>query len=576
MKYELIGKNEASLGQIFENRNIPIGNIMGVNSTAVIDPTRLKNMDKAVELVKRHIDNQSLIYIQQDPDADGVTSTALLALYLKKAHPEVSDRLYIGVQEGKQHGFDRNNILTLEEQIGATFDLVIAPDASSNEHELHKELSEGGRDVLVLDHHDADSYSPYATMVNPQLDDYPNKNISGVGVVMKFAQLYDIKFGFDHSSDYYDLVAVGIIGDMIEITTPETVYMIQRGMSQVKTPFLKALYAKQAYSMKNSITPIGISFYVVPLINGMVRAGTQDEKLLMLQASIADEDFDVPSTKRGNKPGDTETICDQAVRIMTNVKSRQGREVDKAIAVIEDTIETNKLNENQLIVVNAEHAFDKGYTGLIANKIMAKYQKPTLIGSVSRGALAGSGRSYDKSSLPDLKSFLQDSGIVNYAEGHGAAHGFSVDEVRIPELLEYSNRELADLDFTPKYLVDFEIDFAEIDGDMMEFLKEIVNLSKYWAKGFDEPYFVIKNLPVGKDDIEIAGDFDSHFIKIKKGALEYLKFRVETKDIQPFLENGLTRINLVGRVAENEFQGKKSLQVFMEDFEVAGSQAFYF
>lgn len=571
MIYTLIGENQKDLAQVFKNRGLNYGDIMGVTDKAVLPPDSMKHMKEAVETVHSHLERDSIIYIQQDPDADGMTSTAALYQYLKTAYPKA--RLIVGIHEGKQHGIDVENVHRLIEE-GKDIRLIIAPDASSNEHDIHEEFKASGIDVVVLDHHDAESYSPFAVMVNPQLDDYANKNISGVGVVLKFAQLFDKMYGFEHSSDYYDLAAVGMIGDMIEITTPETVFIVQKGMSNVKNPFLKALYAKQAYSMKNSVTPIGISFYIVPLMNAVTRAATMEEKALVLEAMLTFEDYDVPSTKRGAKEGDTETLCEQAVRIMANIKARQDREVQKAMDALEQKIEAENLNQHQLLIIDAEGKYSKDYTGLIANKIMAKFQKPTLIGSIHDGEnLAGSGRSYDKSSLPDLKSFLQESGIMNFAEGHGAAHGFSVHKDKIPALLEYANRELVDLDFTPRYLVDFEFDYATLD---YQFLESITNLDKYWAKGFEEPYILFKNIPVPKKAVDISGSFDSHTLKITLPNIDFLKFRVPTEDVQPFNKNELTRINVIGRVSMNEYQGKKKLQVFVQDFEVSSAQAFYF
>lgn len=573
MKYTLLGDNRPDVMQVFLNRGVS-PSILRTTDESLHSPFLLKNMEEAIDLVKKHADNGNLIYIQQDPDADGMTSTTLMYTYLKEVYPDI--KILIGIHKGKQHGIDLDEVEAFEEELGAKIDLVIAPDASSNEHSIHKILSDRGTDVLVLDHHEATEYSPYATMVNPQLDDYPNKNISGVGVVQKFARAFDMKYhdgDLTLSDKHYDLVAIGMIADMIEINTPEAVHMVQKGMSNLNNLFVKALYAKQDYSMRGQITPTGISFYIAPLLNAVTRTATQEEKLLVLKAMVADKEYEVPSTKRGAKEGDTEILQEQAVRIMVNIKSRQGRLVDKAIQFVDGKIEQENLADNKLIVVDIEEQFEKEFTGLIANKVMAQYQKPVLIGSVKNGILAGSGRSYDKSSLPDLKGFLNESGIVNFAEGHASAHGFGVDVDKLPTLLEYSNEKLADLDFTPQYLVDYEWDASEIKT---EFLEELIRLQSFWAKGLEEPYFAIKNLRVPKGAVELGGDFDSRTFKITLPHFSLIKFRVPYEKVKPFVDNQSTTMNLIGRVSLNEFQGKKTIQVFMEDFEVVGAQKFYF
>lgn len=575
MKYRLIGQDEASLANIFRNRGLKSTDILGVTEKALHNPFLMKNMEKAVDKVKEHLDKESLIVIQQDPDADGYTSTALFYQYIKRVAPDAS--LVVLIHEGKAHGIDLKSVMNLieDETVMANYNsvLVVSPDASSNEHDVHKKLFDLGIDVVILDHHEAESYSPYAVMVNPSLDDYPNKNISGVGVTQKFAKGFDIKYGYDYAEDYYDLVAVGMIADMIEITTPETIFMVQKGMSNVNNEFLKALYQKQAYSMKGAVTPTGISFYISPMINAVTRTATLEEKLMVCKALCNQTKVEVPSTKRGKKEGDTEDMHEQTVRIMANIKSRQGREVDKAINIVESIIEEQELDKNQLIVIDAQHQFSKDFNGLIANKIMAEKQKPVLLGNSTNGILGGSGRTYDKSDLPDLRGFLNESGIVNFAEGHAAAHGFGVNVDRVPELVNYANEKLAGLDFTPNYRVDFTMQYSKID---LAFLEQLTQLSPYWARGIEEPFFLIKDVPVSCKEVEISGDFDSNTLKITKSGFTAMKFRLPDDKVQAFVDNEQVVMDLIGRVSINEYRGKKSLTIFMEDFEVKRTQTFYF
>lgn len=80
----------------------------------------------------------------------------------------------------------------------------------SNDYEQHKELSEKGIDVLVIDHHEAERISEYACVINNQLCDYPTKSLSGVGMVYKFCQLIDKMLGKNIIDNYLDLVALGM------------------------------------------------------------------------------------------------------------------------------------------------------------------------------------------------------------------------------------------------------------------------------------------------------------------------------------------------------------------------------
>ena len=101
-------------------------------------------------------------------------------------------------------------------------DLLIVPDAGSNDYKEHKILSDRGVEVIVLDHHEADKISTDAIIVNNQFHNYPNKGLSGVGVVYKFCQVLDDTLGVKYADLFLDLVAIGLVGDMMSLLDFET------------------------------------------------------------------------------------------------------------------------------------------------------------------------------------------------------------------------------------------------------------------------------------------------------------------------------------------------------------------
>jgi len=121
---------------------------------------------------------------------------------------------------------------------------IIVPDASSNEIALHKELSEHGIDILVIDHHEAEQVSPYACVINNQLDNYPNKTLSGVGMVYKFCCYIDGLLQIQKAENFIDLVAVGLTGDMMDVRQLETRELIRRGFNHITNPFIKGIIDK--------------------------------------------------------------------------------------------------------------------------------------------------------------------------------------------------------------------------------------------------------------------------------------------------------------------------------------------
>ena len=121
-----------------------------------------------------------------------------------------------------------------------TFDLILIPDAGSNDYEAHATLKKKNIDTIILDHHLADKLSDDAIVINNQLSNYPNKELSGVGVVYQFCRYIDEKMK-THFVDYYlDLVALGLTGDMMSLTSIETKHLIMKGFEpeNIHNPYI--------------------------------------------------------------------------------------------------------------------------------------------------------------------------------------------------------------------------------------------------------------------------------------------------------------------------------------------------
>lgn len=151
--------------------------------------------------------------------------------------------------------------------------------------------------------------------------DYPTKSLCGAGVVYKFCQYIDSLLGVNYSDNILDLVALGLIGDVMDIRDFETKRLIDKGLVHPQNPFFTTMIEKQAFSLKGELTPIGVAFYIVPFVNAVVRMGTNDEKMFIFESLL---DFKgnemIPSTKRGAK-GEFETRAEQACRLAINLKS---------------------------------------------------------------------------------------------------------------------------------------------------------------------------------------------------------------------------------------------------------------
>ena len=578
MKYKLIAKpnkNYSPMQQILVNRGIDVKDIehyLKTSDADILNPDLLDNMEEGVKRLVSAIKNQEKMFLIVDCDADGFTASAALVNYIYKVFPSAMDLLSIQLHEGKEHGIEEK---WLEEIVANEYKLVICPDASSNDYNQHKFLKDNGIDVLVLDHHDAEEVSENAIIINNQLSDYPNKTLSGVGIVYKFCSKIDELMKIKEADTILDLVSLGMIADMMDMRNFETKHLIQKGLTRIENPFFKALVERQAYSIGETVTPIGVAFYIAPLINATIRVGTQNEKEVMFKAMLNHCAYDmIPSTKRGEK-GKTEAIVTQAVRNATNVRNRQKKARDNGFEYVEQIIAANNLDKNKIIVVQVSEDLDKNLTGLIANQLMAKYQKPVLlVRETDEGLLQGSARGYDKSELKDLKSFLLESGFMEYAEGHAAAMGVGIYKDKVNALVDYSNTVLANYDFSACYDVDYEYmsnDFKAQD------IVDIGSMKSLWGKGIDEAMVVIKGIKITSNNITLMSANKNPTIKITlQNGTSLIKFGASQAEFESLKSSGYTEIDVIGTCAINEWQGMITPQILIKDYEVVGKQDYYF
>lgn len=530
------------------------------------DPMLLDNIEKGCSCLKKHIDNQNEIYLVVDPDADGYTSSALFYNYLVEVLDYSSDKIIYHIPEGKEHGL--STIMDWFPDNGADR-LIILPDSSSNDYDEHKELKERGYDIIILDHHEAPHYSENAITINNQLSqDYPNKNASGVGIVYKFFECWEAMFGGESIGSYRDLVALGEISDVMQMTTLENRFLCKDGLAHLHNKFFKELVSKQSFSLGDGpLTQIGVAFYITPLINALIRVGSPLEKERLFQAFIT-PDISVPSTKRGEK-GKEETICTQSVRNCTNAKSRQTRERDKAAELLDIQISDSCLDENKILILSADDLdVSNTLTGLCAMNVAAKYKKPVLLGRLSPDGkeIKGSIRSFDSSPLPNLKDFLQESGLMNFVEGHQGAAGFGIPTSNVKKLIDYANEKLKDVNFNEGY---YEADFV-VQGNcsyLGALISDLDRIKDTFGQGNPEPKIVVEDITIDPISIQVMGTYQDT-VKFNFNGTEYIKFKAKDL-IKEFREqNSKINISVVGTPMINSWGGKHQPQIKIDDIEI--------
>ena len=535
----------------------------------LIDPASIEHIEEGAELLLKHIKANDNIYIQVDSDVDGFTSSAILINYLYKLYPDyVKEKVHYGLHVNKEHGIDVNFI-------DNDIKLVVAPDSSSNEFDIHRELKEKGIDVLVIDHHNAEGYSPYACVINNQISDYPNKDLSGAGMVYKFCCYLDTLLDVDYANEFIDLAVFGIIADVMPLTNFETRRMIVKAIDNFRSPFLNTLASANSFQSGLQIVPKTFSWTMAPAINAICRMGSDEDKMLVFGAMLEHQaELEVPSTKRGHK-GETELLVEQAARVAKNVKAGQDRARDKLCEVFDNLIESKNLLENKILALKMPDSTqeDRNITGLVANKLMGRYQRPVLV--LSRKVLedgsvhwAGSGRN-GGDGLESFQKFLIDSNLVDWAQGHDNAFGVSIPDENFATLIQYGNTELANFDFTPKYKVDIVYNGTNIDiGD----IASLADNNDLWGEGLEEPKILIRDLPVKFSDISLS---PRGYFKMSLGSeLDIVKMKMDIDEYDKIENNPNIKLDIIGTCFRNVGFGD-GLQIRIEDYDIKEQQWYF-
>lgn len=568
--------------KVFVNRGIALQDIehyLHTTDDDILPPERLKNMRQGAMMLAKHLKDNSHVLIQVDPDCDGMTSAALLFNYLYRLFPaKVLNNFSYRLHDGKQHGL-------IYETIPDDVKLVIAPDSSSNDLEIHQKLAEKGIDVLVLDHHLAPVESEYACVINNQMCDYPTKSLSGVGIVYKFCCYLDKMLGVDVANDFVDLASVGLVGDMMDVRDFETKRIIDRGLVNLVNPFISEMHDSQEFSISRhgGYDIYSITFYIVPYINAVIRSGTAEDKELLFNALLEFKAHEmIPSTKRGCN-GQEEELVTQAIRNCKNVKNRQTKENELLTTQITKIIKDNNLLDNKILIVPVRQGLiaNKNLTGLVANQLARTYARPTLIlnetyDEAGQKIWAGSGRNCENSKIENLNEFLYNTGLTLEVAGHENAFGISVLDCNFDEFIHIINDTLALVEFTNSYQVDAI--YENQDCNSSDIL-QIANLKSIWGQCLSEPYIAIQNLVVLQSRVQILSREKCPTLKITlTNGIELIKFSLTEEEINIFdnIGEGCLRMNLVGTCDKNVWNGNVTPQIKITEYEITGHQAFCF
>ena len=523
----------------------------------------LDNIESGIQLIKDTINNNLPYALIIDPDVDGFTSSTILYNYIKFLNPNKEIEYFL--HNGKQHGLEDMWEKLQEKEYCA----ILVPDAGSNDSQYAVNLK---APILVLDHHilEDDYVANNLILINNQVSEkYVNKNLSGAGVTWQFCRALDEVFNINYSKELIDLAALGIDADMMSMLSYENQYIIQTGFRNINNFFFKVLIDKQSYSMNNKISPITVAFYIVPMINAMIRVGSMDEKERLFLAFIDGEKL-VPCNKRGAK-GTMELVAIESARECSNAKSRQDKLKEKIVDSLDIKIHKNGLLDNQVLFIRLddEDEFPSELNGLVATQLSTRYNKPTIVARLNdEGYIRGSARGLNKSELKSFKDFLNNTNLFEYTAGHDNAFGISINNSYLSQFHNIANKELMNIDFGVNV---YDIDFVRQakDTDLDKIILDLNRYEQVWGQQNPEALILVKDIFIRKEDIQIIGK-NKDTLKFEKNGIIYIKFHA--KDIIPLLNQyEEMRINLIGKANLNEWGGKQIPQLFIEDLEVFDS-----
>lgn len=500
--------------------------------------------------------NDKKIGILVDNDADGFTASSLLYRFIT-TDLKYYNIVYI-ITEGKTHGLSTDAMEKIYEK-GIEF--LIIPDAASNDKDQIEELIDNGIKVLILDHHEVNIKDVPSVVINNQLLEGVNKNLTGVGMVYLFCKVYYNNFlRKDVVDKYLDLVALGQTGDVSDISDPEIRYLAYTGVRNVNNPFIKAVMERKG--IENPTTR-DWSFSIISMINAVTRIGTLEEKHRLFEALAVDHDIieTVEVRKKNKKTGKFDkievemTFPEIIAKECESIKTKQDKIVKEALDAVK------YIYKNNVLIGVLDSDYPSSINGLIAMKLSDKYRKPVMIGRwindfLNNYYFSGSIRAQNI----DFKTMLLRSGLFNFVQGHSMAAGFSINESNLEDLYEYLDNYK--FKTSSKYEVDVLTDKPnESDIIQVELNKDVL------GGAIQYPLFGYEEIEFNKRCINKRGSvlsfFDDNVTFVLFNAPDDIKEKIDSHIV-----NNKVTMNIVGEPRINKFGNKEQSQIVIKDYEI--------
>jgi single-stranded-DNA-specific exonuclease len=445
------------------------------------DPYLMRDMKKAVSRITTALRDGENILIYGDYDVDGITGVSLLYEAIFKLGGKVSFYIPNRITDG--YGLSLEGIHQAQEN---NINLILTVDCGITAVEEVEFAKSQGIDVIVCDHHEpADQIPNCDAVLDPKQKNcpYPFKELAGVGVAFKLIQaLYDsLGYGLSDMDQFFDLVAIGTAADIVPMLDENRV-LVKYGLERINTKPRNGVFAllESSSLLGRELDVSLIVFVIAPRINAVGRMSNAKKAVHLLTSSSLQQSRNIArvlETENKMRRDVDETTCREAIQLA------------------EQQIE----RDDAKILVLSKEGWHPGVIGIVASRIMEKFNRPTILISVRDGIGKGSARS---TSNFDIYSALKGAeSVLDNFGGHKYAAGLTVKQGNIKELLtrmqKVSNQAISSEDLVPTLEIQSEINLKELDATFLKWLKMFAPYGPHNMR----PVFVSR-------DVEVVGDLN--------------------------------------------------------------------
>ncbi len=508
------------------------------------DPFLMTEMREAVQRIERAISKKEKILIYGDYDVDGTTATAMLLRFFQYlGHPVdfyVPDRLLEG------YGVSAPGIRYAHQQ---GYPLIISVDCGITANAEIALAQQLGIDFIVCDHHQpAAELPPAVAILNPKKLGcrYPFKELSGVGVAFKLIQALQSRFNLEEAIflNALELAAIGSSADIVPLVDENRVFVkfgLQR-LKQTSNPGLRALMAVAGINHDEELGTGHVVFVIAPRINAVGRLGDAGRAVRLLTTTDEQQAKNIAA------------ILESENRIRRNIDEETFLE---AVEIVETQFDL----KTQKVLVLEKEGWHPGVIGIVASRIAEKYYRPTVLIATEAGRGRGSARSIPGFDIYHALHRCRDC-MLEFG-GHKYAAGLSISCAQIQKLRDAINQVADDLltseHLSPKLWIDAELRFSEFKGD---FLKLLRMMGPFGPQNM-RPVFLSTDLQVVGTPT-IVGKNHLKF-KVRQDGIVMDAIGFNLGDLSYRVNSGERGLQMVYVIEENEWEGRKSLQLRVKD-----------